>query len=139
MTLSYSSLGPPIKPTIIRIDGKGHDSATVFWSEGFHGGFNQSIYIEIITDSSNVSKLLQHLSTRDTPTTRNSTIIGLEGATTYYVRLFANNERGVSEMSDVWNFTTAGKRFFLLFVCNLTLHPFMVEMRFTSKGSNLLT
>ena len=100
--------GPPSIPNIITIKEKGHDAATVFWIEGFHGGFNQTVYIEIRSDRSNVSQKLQDISLRDTPTTRNSTITGLEGASTYYVRLFATNVRGVSGMSGVWNFTTAG-------------------------------
>jgi len=106
LILSFPYLGPPSKPVIIAIEEKGHDAATVFWNEGFHGGFNQSVFIEISSDRSNVSTKLQDLSTGDIPTTRNSTVNGLEGATTYYVRLFATNLHGVSGMSGVWNFTT---------------------------------
>jgi len=104
----YLSVGPPSIPTIVTVNEKGHDAATVLWNEGFHGGFNQSVYIEIRSDRSNVTQKLQDISLRDTSTTRNSTITGLEGATTYYVRLFATNPHGVSGMSRVWNFTTAG-------------------------------
>jgi len=85
----------------------------VTWIEGFHGGFAQTVHIEIMSAKSEWSlSASQRVSIGDGRAYHNTTITNLKGQTTYHVRLFASNERGSGGASEVWNFTTTGKPLF---------------------------
>jgi len=79
--------------------------------EGFHGGFNQTIHLEMQLGSLSwieQNMYLTFISTQEVQAPRNTTIMGLQPGAMYHVRLFASNERGISGLSEVWNFTTKG-------------------------------
>jgi len=79
--------------------------------EGFHGGFNQTIHFEMQFGNSSWTEHKQYsilISTQEEQAHRNTTITGLKLGTTFHVRLFASNVRGISGLSKVWNFTTKG-------------------------------
>jgi len=82
----------------------------VTWLEGFSGGFVQTIHIQTSTDMSvwTNESALEVNAISGNNAYRNTTVRGLEGGKVYHVRLFASNKRGISEMTDVWNFTTTG-------------------------------
>jgi len=102
--------GPPSTPTIKEISGVSENSAIVTWLEGFSGGFVQTIHIQTSIDMSvwTHESALEVNAISENNAYRNTTVRGLEGGKLYHVRLFASNKRGISEMSDVWNFTTTG-------------------------------
>ena len=84
------------------------------WIEGFHGGFDQTIHIEISSDTSGwIEMSSEPLFVQESPAARNTTITGLLTGTLYYVRLFASNERGNSEMSKVLEFNIKGVNMFM--------------------------
>jgi len=86
----------------------------VSWIEGFHGGFDQTIHIEISSDTSGwIEMSSEPLFVQESPAARNTTITGLLTGTLYYVRLFASNERGNSEMSKVLEFNIKGVNMFM--------------------------
>jgi len=100
--------GPPCTPTIQNISSTIH-SIVVLWIECFHGGFDQTVHIEIKSDISEWSERSSKLLfTYENVSPRNFTINNLEGGMAYQVRLFASNERGNSDTSEVWTITTKG-------------------------------
>ena len=99
----------PSPPVITGIHNIGPHSATISWSDGFHGGFDQTVYYEIRTDSTNWTESPKEtIAIYDTRYIRNTTVNNLMESTIYYIRLYSTNERGMSEMTDISNFTTPG-------------------------------
>ena len=109
--------GPPNSPMIKHIAIINYDSAVVSWIEGFHGGFDQTIHVEISSETSGwIEMSSEPLFVQEGPAARNTTITGLLTGTLYHVRLFASNERGNSEMSKVWEFNINGVNMLCFFV-----------------------
>jgi len=109
--ISCRITGPPGTPTLTGISSISHTSAVVSWVEGFHGGFDQTVTIQISSDKTKwVDRLKEIRSHLENMVPRHTTITGLLDGTTYYVRMFASNELGDSKMSEVWNFTTQGTK-----------------------------
>jgi len=122
--------GPPGSPTIIGAQDVGDGSIIVSWIEGFSGGYDQTTHIQ--TSSSNwiwTETNTYTISANDPPLLRNTIITNMVGAH-ICLRLFASNQLGTSEMSEVWNLTIQGRHICLLL--NLKLYGKAVNKRFIS-------
>ena len=103
----------PSPPVIIEIHNIGPYSVTISWSEGFHGGSDQTVYYEIRTDNTDWAvSPMETIETSDTSYIRNTTINNLIERTTYYIRLYSKNSRGKSNITVVSKFTTGSVRCF---------------------------
>ena len=83
--------------------------AVVSWEEGFHGGYDQIIHFEVRSNNNAWVELTSvRVAKTESKYLRTTTLRDLLQGTTYYMRLFASNERGPSGKTEVWNFTTKG-------------------------------
>jgi len=86
------------------------DTRTIIlvWREGSHGGFDQVIHFQtsrnnqVWTEQNTVSILAN-----DFTVLRNTTLTNLLSSR-FYLRLFASNSLGISDMSEIWNITVQG-------------------------------
>ena len=107
--------GIPGSPTIIGAQDVGDGSITVSWVEGFSGGYDQTTHIQIRSSNRNWTETNTYtIAANDPPLLRKTTITDMVG-TNVLLRLFASNQLGISEMSEVWNLTTQGRHIYLLF------------------------
>jgi len=114
---SLRILDIPRPPSIIDIQNIGPHSATILWSEGFHGGSDQTIYYEISSDflyRTWITVLMDTIEISETQYIRNTTVSNLVEETIYYIRLYSTNSQGRSEMTEISNFTTKGIAVFQL-------------------------
>ena len=82
---------------------------TISWSEGFHGGSDQTVYYEISSDKTTWTTVpMDTIDISETAQIRNTVVSNLIETTIYYIRLYSKNIHGRSEMSDLSNFTTTG-------------------------------
>jgi len=100
----------PSPPVLVEIKHIGPHSATVSWSEGFHGGFDQTVYYEMSSDMyTTVTPVrMDTIGISETTSIRNTTVNNLVEETIYYIRLYSTNSLGRSEMTDTSTFTTTG-------------------------------
>ena len=102
----------PSPPVLVEIHNIGPHSAMLSWSEGFHGGSDQTVYYEISSDNTTWTTVpMDAIGTSETQIIRNTTVSNLKEATVYYIRLYSINSLGRSEMSDISNLTTTGNAF----------------------------
>jgi len=91
----------PSPPVLVEIHNIGPHSVTISWSEGFHGGSDQTVYYEISSD--NTTWMIFPMGTigiSETKTIRNAAVNNLMGTTIYYIRLYSTNSHGRSEMTE---------------------------------------
>jgi len=101
----------PSPPVLVEIKNVGSHSATLSWSEGFHGGSDQTVYYEISSDDTYTTLTTVQMNTiaiSETISIRNTTVSNLVEDTFYYIRLYSTNSLGRSEMTDISTFTTTG-------------------------------
>jgi len=101
----------PSPPVLVEIKNIGPHSATISWSEGFHGGSDQTVYYEISSDNTYTTWTPVRMDTigiSETISIRNTTVNNLIEETIYYIRLYSTNSLGRSEMTDISTFTTTG-------------------------------
>jgi len=101
----------PDPPVFVEIKNIGDHSATISWSEGFHGGSDQTVYYEISSENTFTTWTPFRMDTigiSETISIRNTTVNNLMEETTYYIRLYSTNSLGRSEMTDISTFTTTG-------------------------------
>jgi len=104
--------GPPSEPMINDISNVSYTVAVVSWEEGFHGGYDQTIHFKVRSNNDAWVELTSvRVAKRESKYRRTTTLRDLLPGTTYYIRLFASNERGSSGMTDIWNLTTKGSLF----------------------------
>ena len=101
----------PSPPVLVEIKSIGPHAATISWSEGFHGGFDQTVYYEISSDNTYTTWTPVQIDTiriSKTISIRNTTVNNITEETIYYIRLYSTNSLGRSEMTDISTFTTTG-------------------------------
>jgi len=101
----------PSPPVVVEIKNIGPHSATISWSEGFHGGSDQTVYYEISSDNTYTTWTPVRMDTiaiSETISIRNTTVNNLIEATIYYIRLHSTNSLGMSKRTDISTFTTTG-------------------------------
>jgi len=101
----------PSPPVLVEIKNIGPHSATLLWSEGFHGGSDQTVYYEISSDNTYTTWTPVRMDTigiSETISIRNTTVNNLMAETIYSIRLYSTNRLGRSEMTDISTFTTTG-------------------------------
>ena len=99
----------PSPPVLVAIKNIGPHSATISWSEGFHGGSDQTVYYEISTDNTYTTWTpvrMHTIGTSETISIRKTTVNNLMEETIYFIRLYSTNSLGRSEMTDLSTFTT---------------------------------
>ena len=100
----------PSPPVLVEIKHIGPHSATVSWSEGFHGGFDQTVYYEMSSDMyTTVTPVrMDTIGISETISIRNTTVNNLKEETIYYIRLYSTNIFGRSKMTGINIFTITG-------------------------------
>jgi len=101
----------PDPPVLAEIKSIGPHSATISWSEGFHGGSDQTVYYEISSDNTYTtwtSVRMDTIGTSETISIRSTAVNNLVEETIYNIRLYSTNSLGRSEMTDISTFTTTG-------------------------------
>lgn len=100
--------GPPGAPTIIGINLVDTRAIILLWRAGLHGGLDQLIHFQ--TSSNNqvwTEKTTVTVLANEPSSLQNITITDLVG-TQLYLRMFASNAWGISDMSEIWNITLQG-------------------------------
>ncbi|XP_052806679.1 contactin-1-like, partial [Mya arenaria] len=107
-SLSFNLIpeGPPGGLTIISVNNVQQTSAVVTWTRGFHGGFRQTVYVELSIDSHrwNVKLKLNEGKNEDKDEV-NTTLQELQPGSLYYIRMYAENDRGKSGYTRIFNVT----------------------------------
>ncbi|XP_052806548.1 synaptogenesis protein syg-2-like [Mya arenaria] len=98
--------GPPGRLKIISINNVQQTSVVVTWTRGFHGGFNQSVYVEVSVDSHRWEvKLILNEGKNEDKNEVNTPLQQLQPGTLYYIRMHAENNRGKSGYTRIFNVT----------------------------------
>ena len=99
----------PDPPVLVEIKSIGPHSATISWSEGFHGGSDQTVYYEISSDNTTWTPVrMDTIGISETISIRNTTVKNMMEESIYYIRLYSTNNLGKSELTDITTFTTTG-------------------------------
>ncbi|XP_052819322.1 synaptogenesis protein syg-2-like isoform X2 [Mya arenaria] len=107
LTVILKPKGPPFAPTIISMTNIQQTSAVLTWTRGFHGGFSQTVYVEISVDRQRWDvKFETYEGKLENKTKVNTILQQLQPGTLYFIRMFAENEMGKSGWTRTFNITT---------------------------------
>lgn len=102
--------GPPQPPYGIFVAQVFASDVQVSWTAGFDGGFDQTFVIQLSKTSKNWENVAHFFAGINSNLQLfTSTVQGLDHSSLYFLRMFAYNEKGASNYSEVLNFTTRAR------------------------------
>ena len=96
----------------------------VLWREGVHGGYDQTIHFQTSSNNQVWTERNTFTVSANEPTVLRNTTINDLASSGLYLRLFASNALGISEMSDIWNITLPGINDCTVFYSSTAIHTY---------------
>lgn len=115
---TFFIIGPPQPPYDVSVGLVSASDVEVSWIAGFEGGFSQTFVILLSKDSENwenKTQLAGGISSNYKKFMK--TVKGLDHSSLYFLRMFAYNEKGASNYSNIVNFTTSVTGNFAVQLC----------------------